>query len=95
MTRGLRDRGHEVEVVAAHPHYPEPRWGTRRLPYREVREGLRTLRLPLGPLSTRLSSSERRSEPTTAAQTTVAGITTVHRMRRVTSIADVQATLTD
>jgi colanic acid biosynthesis glycosyl transferase WcaI len=45
--RGLRDRGHEVEVVAAHPHYPEPRWGTRRLPYREVREGLRTLRLPL------------------------------------------------
>jgi colanic acid biosynthesis glycosyl transferase WcaI len=44
---GLRDRGHEVEVVAAHPHYPEPRWGTRRLPYREVREGLRTLRLPL------------------------------------------------
>jgi hypothetical protein len=48
-----------------------------------------------GPLSTRPSSSERRSEPTTAAQTTVAGITTVHRMRRVTSIADVQATLTD
>jgi colanic acid biosynthesis glycosyl transferase WcaI len=45
--RGLRDRGHEVEVVAAHPHYPEPRWGTRRLPYREVREGLRTVRLPL------------------------------------------------
>jgi colanic acid biosynthesis glycosyl transferase WcaI len=45
--RGLRDRGHQVEVVAAHPHYPEPRWGTRVLPYREVREGIDVLRLPL------------------------------------------------
>ncbi len=45
--RGLRDRGHQVEVVAAHPHYPEPRWGTRVLPYREVREGINVLRLPL------------------------------------------------
>lgn len=45
--RGLRDRGHDVEVVAAHPHYPEPRWGTRLLPYREVRDGIPVLRLPL------------------------------------------------
>jgi colanic acid biosynthesis glycosyl transferase WcaI len=45
--RGLRDRGHHVEVVAAHPHYPEPRWGTRVLPYREVRDGISVLRLPL------------------------------------------------
>jgi putative colanic acid biosynthesis glycosyltransferase WcaI len=45
--RGLRDRGHRVEVVAAHPHYPEPRWGTRLLPYREVRDGIDVLRLPL------------------------------------------------
>jgi colanic acid biosynthesis glycosyl transferase WcaI len=45
--RGLRDRGHRVEVVAAHPHYPEPRWGTRVLPYREVRDGIDVLRLPL------------------------------------------------
>lgn len=44
---GLRARGHEVQVVAAHPHYPEPRWGTRRRPYREVRDGIDTLRLPL------------------------------------------------
>ncbi len=43
----LRDRGWEVEVVTAHPHYPEPRWGTRRLPYRETRDGIRLLRLPL------------------------------------------------
>ncbi|MHB8656577.1 MAG: glycosyltransferase family 4 protein [Solirubrobacteraceae bacterium] len=45
--RGLRDRGHEIEVVSAHPHYPEPSWGTRRLPYREVRDGIPVLRLPL------------------------------------------------
>jgi colanic acid biosynthesis glycosyl transferase WcaI len=45
--RGLRDRGHHVEVVAAHPHYPEPRWGTRLVPYREVRDGIDVLRLPL------------------------------------------------
>jgi colanic acid biosynthesis glycosyl transferase WcaI len=44
---GLRDRGHDVDVVAAHPHYPEPRWGTRRTPYREVRNGIPVLRLPL------------------------------------------------
>src|ERR1700730_5808818 len=45
--RGLRDRGHEVEVVAAHPHYPEPRWGRSLRPYREVRDGIPVLRLPL------------------------------------------------
>jgi colanic acid biosynthesis glycosyl transferase WcaI len=45
--RGLRDRGHQVQVVAAHPHYPEPRWGTRVLPYRERRDGIDVVRLPL------------------------------------------------
>lgn len=45
--RGLLARGHYVEVVAAHPHYPEPCWGTRRLPYRELRDGIEVLRLPL------------------------------------------------
>lgn len=44
---GLRDRGHIVEVVAAHPHYPEPIWGSRITPYREVRSGIPVLRLPL------------------------------------------------
>jgi colanic acid biosynthesis glycosyl transferase WcaI len=44
---GLRDRGHQVEVVAAHPHYPEPVWGSKLLPYREVRNGIPVLRLPL------------------------------------------------
>jgi len=44
---GLRDRGHHVEVVAAHPHYPEPVWGPKMLPYRELRGGIPVLRLPL------------------------------------------------
>jgi colanic acid biosynthesis glycosyl transferase WcaI len=45
--RGLRDRGHDVDVVAAHPHYPEPIWGSRLTPYREQRDGIDVLRLPL------------------------------------------------
>lgn len=44
---GLRARGHVVEVVAAHPHYPEPLWGTRVVPYRETRDGIDLLRLPM------------------------------------------------
>lgn len=43
----MRDRGHEIHVVAAHPHYPEPVWGSRRRPYREVRDGIKVTRLPL------------------------------------------------
>lgn len=45
--RAMAERGHEVSVVAAHPHYPEPRWGVRVLPYREIRDGIPVLRLPL------------------------------------------------
>ncbi len=45
--KGLRELGHTVEVVAAHPHYPEPSWGTRSRPYRELRDGIPVLRLPL------------------------------------------------
>ena len=44
---GVRDAGHDVDVVAAHPHYPSPAWGIRLLPYREVRGGIPVLRLPL------------------------------------------------
>ncbi len=67
--RALRNRGHEVQVVAAHPHYPEPRWGTRLLPYREVRAGIDVLRLPLW--VGRASAAERYRQELTfmAAQT--------------------------
>lgn len=45
--KGLLALGHDVDVVAAHPNYPEPRWGVRHRPYRELRDGVRVLRLPL------------------------------------------------
>ena len=47
LAEGLNERGHSVDVVAAHPHYPEARWGVRRTPYRERRNGIPVLRLPL------------------------------------------------
>src|SRR5438270_2608074 len=45
--RGLRDRGHRVQVVAAHPHYPAPYWGRRMRAYCEERDGISVFRLPL------------------------------------------------
>lgn len=47
LARELRARGHDVLVVAAHPHYPQPAWGRRITPYRELRDGIPVLRLPL------------------------------------------------
>lgn len=69
LARGLQERGHTVEVVAAHPHYPEPQWGSRVLPYREVRGGIKVLRLPLW--IGRASAAERYRQELTfmAAQT--------------------------
>ena len=49
LAKALAARGHEIDVVAAHPHYPEPRWGTRLRPYRETRDGIGVLRLPIWP----------------------------------------------
>lgn len=43
----LSARGHEIQVVAAHPHYPEANWGLRLRPYRETRDDVPLLRLPL------------------------------------------------
>ena len=43
----IRDRGHRVEVIAAHPHYPNASWGRSFKPYRETRDGIEVLRLPL------------------------------------------------
>lgn len=48
VARSLAERN-EVTVVAAHPHYPEPRWGKRLRPYRERRDGIPVLRLPIFP----------------------------------------------
>lgn len=40
-------RGHEVSVVAAHPHYPEPVWGRKLAPTRSEEAGVDVIRLPL------------------------------------------------
>jgi colanic acid biosynthesis glycosyl transferase WcaI len=47
LAKALQARGHDVLVVAAHPHYPKPVWGSVRRPYRERRDGVPILRLPL------------------------------------------------
>lgn len=47
LARSLADRGWEVEVITAHPHYPEPIWGRPLRPYRETRNGIRVFRFPL------------------------------------------------
>ncbi len=49
LARALRERGHRIEVVAAHPHYPEPAWGRPILPRREIRSGVPIVRLPIWP----------------------------------------------
>jgi colanic acid biosynthesis glycosyl transferase WcaI len=49
LAESLRDLGHDVLVVAAHPHYPEPRWGMPKWPYRDRRAGVSIVRLPLWP----------------------------------------------
>jgi colanic acid biosynthesis glycosyl transferase WcaI len=45
--KAMRALGHDVQVVAAWPHYPEPKWEHPRRPYREMRDGIPVTRLPL------------------------------------------------
>jgi colanic acid biosynthesis glycosyl transferase WcaI len=47
LATALRDLGHDVSVVAAHPHYPLPMWGKAWPPHQEVVEGIPVRRLPL------------------------------------------------
>ena len=49
LAQSLRALGHDVLVVAAHPHYPEAKWGMPKWPYRERRDGVPIIRLPLWP----------------------------------------------
>jgi putative colanic acid biosynthesis glycosyltransferase WcaI len=64
-------RGHRVEVVTAHPHYPGPLWGRRLRPYREMRNGIPVLRLPLV-IGHRTTAARIVEEATYAASAAVA-----------------------
>ena len=69
--KAMQARGHEVEVIAAWPHYPEPHWEHPRRPYREVRDGIPVTRLPL--LVGRANTAQRiRQELSFAAAQTLA-----------------------
>jgi colanic acid biosynthesis glycosyl transferase WcaI len=69
--RSMLDRGYDVDVVSAHPHYPGPIWGMRYRPYREQRDGLRVTRLPLW-IGRGRASARIREEATYAASAAVA-----------------------
>jgi colanic acid biosynthesis glycosyl transferase WcaI len=74
VARVLAARGHDVSVVAAHPHYPEPQWGSKLLPYREDREGIPVLRLPLW-VGRHTAAARMRQEATFAASLSAASLT--------------------
>ncbi len=66
-------RGHQVEVVTAHPHYPGPLWGRRSRPYREMRNGIPVLRLPLV-IGHRTTAARIAEEATYAASAAAAAV---------------------
>jgi colanic acid biosynthesis glycosyl transferase WcaI len=72
LAEALIARGHDVLVVAAHPHYPEPAWGVRLRPYRETRNGVPVLRLPLWPGRSSGLARVRQELTFTASQSLVA-----------------------
>ena len=43
----MRGRGHSVQVVTAHPHYPAPAWGRSWRPHRALEGGVDVIRLPV------------------------------------------------
>ncbi len=75
--RAMRDRGHRLEVVCAHPHYPEPAWGVRLLPYREQRDGISVLRLPIW--VGRASAAQRVRQEASYASALIAATPTLRR----------------
>ena len=47
LARQLASRGNDVTVIASHPHYPSPSWGTSYRPRRSVRDGIDVIELPV------------------------------------------------
>ena len=78
--RGDAARGHQVEVVTAHPHYPGALWGRRAGPYRETRNGIPVLRLPL--VIGHRTTAERITEEATYASAAAVAAAMPTRARR-------------
>ena len=81
----MRNRGHQVEVVTAHPHYPAPVWGRRLLPYREVRDGIGVLRLPLW--VGRASTAQRMRQEVTFACAQLGALPALSRPDLIVSVS--------
>jgi colanic acid biosynthesis glycosyl transferase WcaI len=47
LAKQLQARGDEVTVIASHPHYPSPAWGSSHRPRRRVRDGVDVIELPV------------------------------------------------
>jgi colanic acid biosynthesis glycosyl transferase WcaI len=71
LVRELTARGHSLEVVTSHPHYPGPLWGQRLRPYCERRDGIPVYRLPLW-IGHRTAAQRIREEVTYVASTALA-----------------------
>jgi colanic acid biosynthesis glycosyl transferase WcaI len=69
--REMARRGHTVEVIAAHPHYPPDVWRQRLRPRRRRLDGVTVIRLPLW-IGHGTATQRVREELTFAASATVA-----------------------
>jgi glycosyltransferase involved in cell wall biosynthesis len=47
LAKQLQARGDDVTVIASHPHYPSPTWGSSYRPRRRVRDGIDVVELPV------------------------------------------------
>jgi colanic acid biosynthesis glycosyl transferase WcaI len=47
LAKQLAARGDDVTVIASHPHYPSPTWGSSHRPRRRVRDGIDVVELPV------------------------------------------------
>ena len=72
--RSMKARGHDLRVISAHPRYPTPQWGRSWKPYRERRNGIPVLRLPLW-IGRQSAFARMREEVSYALSVSVAAIT--------------------
>jgi colanic acid biosynthesis glycosyl transferase WcaI len=82
---GMRDRGHDVEVITAHPHYPAGMWPRRMAPCRELRDGIPITRLPL--VSGKRTGVARAIEEVTYAVSAAGAVAVMRRADAVVAVS--------